>query len=188
MSACWQDGDWRAYLDGELPEERMIAGLDHLTRCADCAARHTELASRAARVTEWMGDLERTPAPLAPARPRWKRAVMGLALAAALAAAFVLAQKRTAVVYAPSVERVAPASLGAIVQPPPPAPAVAEPVRRARRIQAARPKAPALKYYLTFDDEPIDTGVVMRVTLASGAQADVIVDSEGRPRAIRAIY
>ena len=49
-------------------------------------------------------------------------------------------------------------------------------------------KPPQVQYYLALDDEPIDTGVVMRVALdGTGIQADVIFDAEGRPRAIRTV-
>jgi hypothetical protein len=41
-------------------------------------------------------------------------------------------------------------------------------------------------YYLALDDEPIETGVVMRVALGPAeVPADVIFDQEGRARAIR---
>jgi hypothetical protein len=49
-------------------------------------------------------------------------------------------------------------------------------------------KPPQVEYYLALDDEPIDTGIVMRAALdGAGVQADVIFDAEGRPRAIRTI-
>jgi hypothetical protein len=51
-----------------------------------------------------------------------------------------------------------------------------------------RVKPPQVEYYLALDDEPIDTGIVMRAALdGAGVQADVIFDAEGRPRAIRTI-
>jgi hypothetical protein len=40
---------------------------------------------------------------------------------------------------------------------------------------------------MALDEEPIDTGLVMRVALPSGMQADVIVDGDGRARAIRPV-
>jgi hypothetical protein len=73
------------------------------------------------------------------------------------------------------VQAVAP-----VVKPPEIAPARAK--------SPKREKPQPVQYYLALDDEPIDTGVVMRVALdGTGVQADVIFDSEGRPRAIRTV-
>ena len=81
---------------------------------------------------------------------------------------------------------------------PPPAPVavqeapaaeavVAAPVLPVRRAAARRARPAPVQYYMALDEEPIDTGLVMRVALASGMQADVIVDGDGRARAIRPI-
>jgi hypothetical protein len=67
------------------------------------------------------------------------------------------------------------------------APLSPTPAHHASRARVPRRRTQPVQYYLALDDEPIDTGTVMRVALASGAEADVIVDSEGRPRAIRAV-
>ena len=65
---------------------------------------------------------------------------------------------------------------------------VATPVVAVRHNATVRPRrrTPQLQYFLAFDEEPIDTGTVMRVALEGGIEADVIVDASGRPRAIRA--
>jgi ferric-dicitrate binding protein FerR (iron transport regulator) len=43
-----------------------------------------------------------------------------------------------------------------------------------------------LRYYVALDDEPIESGVIVRVTLPdTGLLADVIFDEQGRPRAVR---
>jgi hypothetical protein len=56
--------------------------------------------------------------------------------------------------------------------------------RHSRR-QPARARPPA-DYYLALDDDPIETGVVMRVALGPAeVPADVIFDQDGRARAIR---
>ncbi|HEV2447769.1 MAG TPA: zf-HC2 domain-containing protein [Candidatus Sulfopaludibacter sp.] len=189
MSGCWQEGDWRAYLDEELPAERMAWGREHLAQCAACARLHRELAERASRVSALMMDLEHVPAltpSAAPSRFAWRWGVAGLAAAAALAAAYVLAPKPAAPVRVPvAVEK--PVAL-----PPVSVPAAPVEVERAslgapRQTRPSRRRPPRLQYYMALDEEPIDTGVVMRVSLASGVEADVIVDSEGRPRAIRAV-
>jgi hypothetical protein len=192
MSECLQEGAWRAYLDGELPPEEMALAAGHLEQCAACAALHRDLAGPAARIGILMADLADVPAPgllkalrVAPSRPRWIWAAAGLAAAAALAAAFALAPRRPA----PDIR-----ARASVIEAPPP---VAEPIRpivpaaavggipRAR--PARRQAQPRPQYFLALDEEPIDTGTVMRVSLASGIEADVIVDSEGRPRAIRPV-
>jgi len=109
----------------------------------------------------------------------------GIALAAALAAAFVLAPNRMETVQAPSIAHSAPVSVEAPVVLPP----AVTPVR-ASRVSQARPlrrKTVRPQYFLGLDEEPIDTGVMMRVAFENGIEADVIVDAEGRPRAIRAV-
>ena len=186
MSQCWQAGAWRAYLDGELPPEQMSRGREHLLHCASCAALHRELAARASRVGALLADLDLVPAPhlrAAPSRPRRKWAAAGLAAAAALAAAFVLALTRSPSVPARIAAVAVPEAAPATVEAPPMAPAAVE---RLPRIRPVRRRAPRYEYFLALDEEPIDTGTVMRVSLAGGVEADLIVDSEGRPRAIRA--
>lgn len=183
MSSCWQEGDWRAYVDGELPAEEMAAGARHLGECAACAALHAELAGRAARVGAMLMELDEAPVlagRTAPVRHVWKWAAAGLAAAAALTAAFVLAPKRTEVA---SASRVTQPVAAAVATSGRAAPAI---VKRAAAVKTHRRTARP-QYFLALDDEPIDTGTVMRVALESGIEADVIVDDSGRPRAIRAI-
>jgi anti-sigma factor RsiW len=189
MSQCWQEGTWRAYLDGELPADEMVWGKEHLVKCAECAGLHRELSARAARVGALITELESAPEVVQrevvqgrrSSQPRRRWAVAGLALAAALAAAFVLAPKRVVPVPAP-VRAGIPVTPAIEEAPLAPAPLKRPPARR-----VIHHRAPQLQYYLALDDEPIDTGTVIRVALASGAEADVIVDSEGKPRAIRAV-
>jgi anti-sigma factor RsiW len=199
MKECWEEGALRAYLDRELPPEEMTRIAVHVGGCAQCHARYNELAGRAARVAALMETLEVGPvvSQPSPAQRRWTMprpvATAVLALAAAAALAFVLLPKRTEapkpmvaphvaphVAPARSVMEQAVAPSGAGPWPAPSSPLRAKSPRRV--------KPPEVQYYLALDDEPIDTGVVMRVALdGTGVQADVIFDAEGRPRAIRAI-
>ena len=186
MSQCWQEGDWRAYLDGELPSEATAEGRAHLEHCRACAGMHREIAERAARIGALMLELETVPAVARRAgRSNWKWAAAAVALAAALAAAFVLTPRR---VEAPTVAHTQAPAAAPVVAPTPvvtPVPVLASqprPVRAARRRVQQQ-----LQYFLALDEEPIDTGTVMRVTLENGIQADVIVDSGGRARAIRTV-
>jgi anti-sigma factor RsiW len=189
MKECWDEGGLRAYLDRELPPEEMTRMAIHLGGCAACHAQYNELAGRAARVAAWMEALEvgRAVSPR-PAVRRWKPAVAVLALAATLASAFILLPKRTQppALKPVAAPRVAPART-TMVQAA--APTVEKPERLPARAKSQkRAKPPEVQYYLALDDEPIDTGVVMRVALdGTGVQADVIFDSEGRPRAIRTV-
>jgi len=63
------------------------------------------------------------------------------------------------------------------------------PERPATRFAAAKNRtihrAKSLQYYMPLDEEPIETGTVVRVAFQDGMQADVIVDAAGRARAIR---
>jgi anti-sigma factor RsiW len=199
MRQCWSEGALRAYLDRELPPEDMERAAAHLGECPWCEARRAELAGRAARVSGFMNVLPEpgpvTSLPLITRRPRttWQWAA---ALAAAVVMAFVLAPKRVvpvssgAPVQSPSVQSGADALVRA--RPPGRAPAPANtgsPVQstapRHSKRQPAEPRATA-DYYLALDDEPIETGVVMRVALGPAeVPADVIFDQEGRARAIR---
>jgi anti-sigma factor RsiW len=208
MRECWDEGGLRAYLDRELPPDEMTRIAVHLGGCAQCHARYNELAGSAARVAALMEALQAGPVvgpvakpvapPPAPAQRRWMPArskvarpiaTVALALAAVAALAFVLLPKRTEApkpVVAPHVVPVRPvmeqavAPSGAGPQPALPSPPRAKGPKRV--------KPPNVQYYLALDDEPIDTGLVMRVSLdGTGMQADVIFDAEGRPRAIRAI-
>ena len=97
MSSCLNEGILRAYLDRELTTEEMADCALHLAACADCHADYNELAGRSARVAAWMSALD-APPPAIPAAPRvnrvhWALPAAALALAAALAYAFVVAPK-----------------------------------------------------------------------------------------------
>jgi hypothetical protein len=114
----------------------------------------------------------------------WPWAAAAVLAAAAVVIAFVLTPKRVPV--APAI--LSPVS--SFAQTPTPAPAVS-PVQpaapRHSKRQPARPRV-APDYYLALDDEPIETGVVVRVALGpTEIPADVIFDQGGRARAIRLI-
>jgi anti-sigma factor RsiW len=197
MRECWDEGGLRAYLDRELPLEEMTRIAVHVGGCAECHARYNELAGRAARVAALMEALEVGAVASAPGPPprHWTMrrriaarpvATAVLALAAAAALAFVLLPKRAETpkpVVAPHGVPVRPVVQQAATPPvetPEPSPPRAK--------SPKREKPPNVQYYLALDDEPIDTGVVMRVALdGTGVQADVIFDADGRPRAIRTV-
>jgi hypothetical protein len=172
MKNCWQDGELRAYFDGESEAAEEIAA--HLTECAGCEGRYRELSERATRVSGLLiGEY------VAPRRKHWVPAA--LALAAALAIAFVMLPKHRTVAT--------PAPVAKVVEAP-----VAQPVpvvtHTAVVHHPAARRAPAAisEEFLRLDDEPIETATLVRVSAEDGALvADMIVGPDGRAHAIRVI-
>jgi hypothetical protein len=193
MTQCWPEGALRAYLDRELPTEDMQRVAAHLGECPVCDGLCTELAARAAHVSalmellpEWSGTMSRA------ARPAKRRATwigIAVALAACLAvAAYLIPDRR------PWEARLLPAPAPAA---PPVAAAVAEiaaaPVEPPAQ-QSPRPRrrvrqtAPEPAYFVALDDEPFDSGVIMRVGVKPGnLQADIVFGPDGRAHAFRLV-
>lgn len=180
MNRCWLEGELRAYVDRELPPEEMAAVEQHLGECSACAAFARELGDRAARVDMLLAALEHAPA-VCPQRPvTWHRPVLAavalVAVAACAAFFFVSTPKRqpAIAVQAGRPQTVSPPTQRGL-------PTRAQPARLPHKA-----KRPQLQYYLALDDDPIESGVVVRVSLPdSGLLADVIYDEQGRPRAVR---
>ena len=111
-----------------------------------------------------------------------------MALAAGLAVAAYLMADRTPreAIVVPTPVRVA--------TPPPVATAAVEVIavpseapapRRARRVR--RP-APEQAYFVALDDEPFESGVIMRVDVKPGnVQADIVFGPDGRAHAFRLV-
>lgn len=188
---CWSEGELRAYLDGELPSRDMDRAGAHLKACDACGRLLAELEVRAEMVA---GCIQTLPEPLTPVRlpeiprralatRRWVAGVVGLAAALILGALFAPKRVDRAVIATPPQ---APAMAA-----PAPAPAAVKPaiIRRVPRKHEALPKPkPQIQYYVALDDEPIETGLVIRVGLDGGqVPADVIVGPDGRARAIRLV-
>jgi len=197
MTECWSEGALRAYLDRELPTEDMQGVAAHLRECKACDGLCTELAARAAHVSalldllpEWSAAMPR-PAIVASRRlPRPHWIGIAAALAAGLAVAAYLMADRTpteAIVVPP------PAPVHVVAAPPVataaveviPAPVEAPVPRRARRVRRPVPE-PA--YFVALDDEPFESGVIMRVDVKPGnAQADIVFGPDGRAHAFRLV-
>ncbi len=197
MSGCWSEGELRAWLDGELAEPDAGAMEQHLAGCGDCTARLRILEARAERVGMLMGSLAepagqvataRMP-PVVIARRNWRWTGIPAAIAAGVTVAFLLAPTRHTPMEKPALK----GPEVPVVEPHRTAGPAAE--QRAQVAQTRPRKAASEKsakrengdYYLALDDEPIDTGVVVRVALDDNSQADVILDSQGRARAIRPV-
>jgi anti-sigma factor RsiW len=205
MTACWSEGELRACLDRELPADEMERIGVHLGECPACRSLYVEMSGRAAQVAEWMSALPEVEVPawpprtvreLAPQRTRakWVPVAVAGALAAGLALlAMAVANRadRRAIVTPAETAPVQQAAAG-IAPPAVPlieteqAPAVRPAALRSRRAPAAR--RPKTDFYLALDDDPIETGLVVRVALDPGAvQADVILGPDGRARAFRLV-
>ena len=195
MNQCWPEGALRAYLDGELSPQDMQSVAAHLDECAACERLHKELSTRAAFVAGLWDRLEPipgiSPRPVRrPAAGSWRWTAAAVALAAGLAIATVLIPK-------PEANRPAVAVTAPVAVPPPPQPAVpvtigteAVPVPvRARVAVTRKPRRPAIvpEPFLALDDDPIESGIVMRVTVPGSAPADVVFSPDGRARAIRLV-
>src|SRR5450759_1073798 len=187
MTQCWSEGALRAYLDRELPTEDMHRLAAHLRDCTVCDGLCTELAARAAHVSalmellpEWGGAMPH-PARAPHRRPTWVG--IAVALAAGLAVAAYLMPNRH-----PREALVLPASappLVATVAEMAPVPAEPPAPRRARRV---RPIAPEPAYFVALDDEPFESGVIMRVDVKPGnVQADIVFGPDGRAHAFRLV-
>jgi hypothetical protein len=186
MTQCWAEGELRAYLDSELPPGDMQRVAAHLKECAVCGGACTELEARAARISMLLGALpEAEPVRQLPSPPRrsgasWRWAAG--AVAAALVVVFLGMPKRTEKVVMATPTPPAPQ---ARVAPAPP-PATVKPAI-IRRVVPVKPKA-QVDYYVKLDDEPIETGIVVRVGLDGGqVPADVILGPDGRARAFRLV-
>jgi hypothetical protein len=112
-----------------------------------------------------------------------------MALAAGLAVAVYLLpdrHPREAVVRplpAPAPPTVA--AVAAIAPAPAETPEPPAPRRRPRRV---RPTAPEPAYFVALDDEPFESGVIMRMDVTPGnVQADIVFGPDGRARAFRLV-
>ncbi len=194
---CWSEGELRAFIDRELPPEEMDRVSAHLEECSECGDLWAELAGRASHVSALMNELaEMEPVVRGGRLPRranspWRWGGVAAALAAGLAIGIVAMPKRGAQVAvappAPVVQSAASMTepAGPVVSLAAGTPAKVAPARRSRR-----PSIPAAQSnpFLALDNDPIEAGVVLRVALGPReVPADVIIDSDGRPRAIRLV-
>jgi anti-sigma factor RsiW len=186
MTECWREGELRAYLDSELPPGDMQRVAAHVKECAGCGGACAELEARSARISMLLGALpEAEPVRQLPSLPRRSRAGWRWAAGAAAAAllvAFLWMPKPTEKVVVVPPPHSGPQARAAPVPPS----ATVEPAI-IRRVVPVKPKA-QVDYYVKLDDEPIETGIVVRVGLDGGqVPADVILGPDGRARAIRLV-
>jgi hypothetical protein len=194
MTQCWPEGALRAYLDGELPTEDMQQVAAHLGECLVCDGLCGELAARAAHVSALMELLpeqgEAMPHPVGVPRRRANWIGVAVALAAGLAvAAYLLPDRHPRATLVRAAPTPAPPEAAAAVAAIAPAPAEApEPPAPRRRPRRVRPTAPEPAYFVALDDEPFESGVIMRMDVKPGnVQADIVFGPDGRARAFRLV-
>src|SRR4051794_20509345 len=181
MKHCWSEGALRAYLDRELPPEETQRAAAHIRECAACEALCAELGARAAHVAALVDllpelEAETIHVPLRMPRRRVRARIGWVGAAVALAAGLGIAAD-----LAPRAETgrrvVAEAPESPAAQPPAPAAATATvapeerviAVRPAKnRVRQANTRPPEAGDFVALDDEPFESGVVMRVTVNPG--------------------
>ena len=200
MTQCWPEGALRAYLDRELSPEDIQRAAAHLKECTVCDGLCRELAARAARVAglvDLLPELEaetlhvpaRMPSIAVSVRPRIGWVGAAVALAAGLGVvAYLVPQRQSGPVV--------------VVTAPPPVPvggehggfragAGAGDGGPAGTESSARGHANGVRMrgdFVALDDEPFESGVIMRVAITPGkAQADIVFGPDGRARAFRLV-
>jgi len=206
MSGCWSEGDLRAALDGEMDASSAARLTAHLAECASCQALRQELAGRASLVAGMMATLEdeapfipSCPMPPIPAQHWHSTAAIG-AIAAGLAIIALTVPHRPPSKLIQHANATYPNLVASQNPPVVPVQPVSPTHPRHRLLRGPEQRAAVLTpvaaqpvdtdqgYFLTLDDEPIETGIVMRVASPSGDfQADVIVGPDGRAHAIRIV-
>ncbi len=119
--------------------------------------------------------------------------LFAVALAAGLALAVYLAPDRRPPEVAAAPPAIPPAPAVAFAPPPVATVAAATdplPVERPapRRVRRVRQAAPDTAYFVALDDEPFESGVIMRMDVNPGkVQADIVFGPDGRAHAFRLV-
>lgn len=198
MTQCWPEGALRAYLDRELSPEEIQRAAAHLKECTVCDGLCRELAARAERVAglvDLLPELEaetlHLPARMphrVSVRPRVGWVGAAVALAAGLGVvAYLVPQRQSGPVVVVTAPPPVPAVANTAVSAPVRAPVMA--VRQARNPARAATKTELdAGDFVALDDEPFESGVIMRVAITPGkAQADIVFGPDGRARAFRLV-
>ena len=188
MTECWSQGELRAYLDRELPSEDQARAALHLAECDECGRVLAELETRARRVGALLDELAAAgPLPITERAPRGRRG-RWVAAVLALAAGLVIVTllwKRPAPAGAPAPPSPVPPATLASVEPAAPAAPAPRPVRRAVRPSRSASQSDG---FVRLDDEPFETGLVVRMALGPNqVPADVVFSPDGRARAVRLV-
>jgi hypothetical protein len=173
-------------LDRELPSAEMEQVTAHLSECAACHSLCTELEGRAAHIGALMAALDApSVAGSAPRitgpRPSHRWVPVAVALAAGLALAYYVLPKPQ--------PRIAVSAPLAVASPVRAASApVDSPTLKAAAPHRARRAAPKSEAFIALDDEPFESGVILRVDVPdTNVQADIVFSPDGRARAYRLV-
>jgi anti-sigma factor RsiW len=196
MRRCLDEGTLQAYLDYELPEANRGGVADHLANCPACRHALERVQATGARVSALLDSLVVDDMPTAcPALPPLRARAAGVpvrwagaALAGALAAGAMWIVVSARVPRAPALQPVA--SIQTVTPPAPAAGISLHPAAVRPKIVHARRRTPQprLDDFIALDNDPIQVGVVVRVTLPRSEfaeAADVVIGEDGRARAIR---
>ena len=199
MTQCWSEGTLRAYLDRELPSEEMQRVAAHLGECTVCDGLCTELAGAggarlgADGIASRVDCARATPGGSAGQDGRIGSALRWLWQRAWRWPPTWLPNRRSREVAVAAPPAIAPAPAVAFA-PPPVATVVADtdpmPVERPapRRVRRVRQAAPDTAYFVALDDEPFESGVIMRMDVKPGkVQADIVFGPDGRAHAFRLV-
>jgi anti-sigma factor RsiW len=193
MSQCWPEGTLRAYLDAELPADQMREVAAHVEECPACGRLHAELSVRASYVAGLMDTLavpvgqpvRRKAAARATGSWLWTGAAVALAAGLAIAAMLIPKGEPVKVTHTPPP---APAQEARVVPEGPAEIPVVAPTRPQAMAVARRPRrAVSADPFIALDDEPIESGIVMRVELPGSTPADIVFSPDGRARAVRLV-
>jgi hypothetical protein len=203
MRQCWSEGELRAYLDRELPPGDLQRAAAHLRECTACDGLCRELAARAAHVAALVDLLPELEAETLAIPLRIPRRANSGARIGWVGAAVALAAGLGIVAYL--VPQRPAGQVGVLVAPPPPAAAamaanttVALAIPPEMPAMAARPARntvrraartiPEAGDFVALDDEPFESGIIMRVAVTPGkTQADIVFGPDGRARAFRLV-
>jgi anti-sigma factor RsiW len=206
MSVCLKKETLLEFADGELPSGEMASAERHIAGCAACEQKLESIRATSLKVDVLLSSLApeetangaaisvvRMPYRVANSRMRWSAVASIGALVAALFL-FVMIRRQHPAPTLDVVKTATPAPVLSVEKKEPLVAAVAKPA------QVGSPKARVkVRQFLALDDgEPIETGMIYRVSLPAPTSADasatqsakripaeVIVDEFGKVRAIR---
>jgi len=195
MTQCWPEGELRAYLDRELCTEdmqRVAAHLGNARFVAACAGNWPPGGARfgaagcAARVERGRAAGGAAGQAARELGGRCRGAGGGLAVAATWCRSAIRGQR--AWFPRPRPRRNSVDRRHKPIVCPPVAVAEMTPAPAPRRVRRVRPAAPEPNYFVALDDEPFESGIIMRVDVKPGnLRADIVFGPDGRAHAFRLV-
>jgi putative zinc finger protein len=206
VSECLKKEILMAFADCELPSREMESAELHITGCADCKQELESIRATSLKVNMFLSSLAPIDSPdAAPisfvtipysGAHAWMRrtAVASVGVLAAALILFVMIRRQDSAPEPNVVKAVAPAPMPSVEKKE----VLAAEVRKPAHVATSKTAAKVRQFQALDDGEPIETGMIYRVSLpastsssASVSQsakripAEVIVDEFGKVRAIR---